>query len=85
MGVKKILHLCYDLIGRLHTASAVGADPSKESLPKLRFWTEQLKRVCMIRYGSLGNRLESVRAVMHHSRLVLRNQQGLDQAKYDFI
>ena len=80
----QIVHLCYDLIARLHTA---GNDPSskKKTLPKLRYWTEQVKRACMTRYGNLGENIDTVRAVMQHSRLVLRNRQGLDQAKYDFI
>ena len=40
----------------------------------------------MIRYGNLGNDLESVRSVMQHSKTVLRNLNGLQHSKYhDFI
>lgn len=39
----------------------------------------------MIRYGALGQQLEAVRTVMQHTRLVLRQQNGLDHAQYCFI
>jgi len=77
----QILHLCYEIMGMLHTAAT---DQSKK-VQKLRFWTEQVKRACMIRYGSLGNDIESVRKVMQHTRQVVRNQDGFHQAKYPFI
>jgi hypothetical protein len=76
-----ILHLCYELIASVHTAAV---DKTK-TLPKLQFWTEQMKRAHMIRYGSLGNNLDSVRKVMHHTRTVLRNRDGMESVKYHFI
>lgn len=72
-----ILHLCYELASVLHASDA--------NKTKVRFWTEQLKRAHMVRYGSLGNDLESVRKVMKHSRGVLRQRDGLLQASYNFI
>jgi hypothetical protein len=76
-----ILHLCYELVASVHTAAV---DKTK-TLPKLQFWTEQMKRAHMIRYGSLGNDLDSVRKVMHHTRTVLRNRDGMESVKHHFI
>lgn len=76
-----ILHLCYELVGSVHTTAA---DQTK-TLPKLKFWTEQIRRAIMIRYGSLGNDLDSVRKVMQHTRTVLRNRDGMESVKYHFI
>ena len=76
----KILNVCYDLIAKLHTLTPGGC------IPKVQFWTEQIKKVCMVRYGSLGHDLESVRTVMKHSKIVLRHVNGLQQSQYhDFI
>lgn len=77
-----ILHLGYELIGKLH--SKAGNDQSK-TLPKLRFWTEQLKQACMTRYGSMGHDLDGVRRMMQHTRLVLRTPDGMQRATYTFI
>jgi hypothetical protein len=66
----------------LHVEEAL--DKSK-TLPKLKFWTEQLKRAVMIRYGSLGDNVDSVRNAMQHSRVVLRNRNGMDLASHKFI
>ncbi|GKY92750.1 hypothetical protein MPSEU_000245000 [Mayamaea pseudoterrestris] len=77
-----ILHLCYDLVGAMHQSAT---DQSK-TLPKLRFWTEQLKKAHMIRYGKLGCDVESVRKCMMHTKAVLRQKDGLlTIAKYHFI
>jgi len=77
-----ILHLGYELISNIH--GRPGNDTSK-SLPKLNFWTEQLKAACMTRYGSMGNDVDAVRKVMQHTRLVLRTQDGMQRASYPFI
>jgi hypothetical protein len=77
-----ILHLGYELIGKLH--SKPGNDQSK-TLPKLRFWTEQLKQACMTRYGSMGHDVDGVRRMMQHTRLVLRTPEGMQRAAYAFI
>jgi hypothetical protein len=77
----QLLHLCYDLITAIHSHQV---DPTK-TLPKLRFWTEQLKRAHMIRYGDLGNNIDTVRRVMKHTRTVLRTQNGITRAQFNFI
>ena len=65
-----ILHLCYDLV----------------SNPKqVRFWTDQLKRAHMIRYGKMGHQVEAMRACMVHTKLVLRNLNGLTKSDCAFI
>lgn len=79
--VSKILHVCYELIGIIHTASK---DPNL-TITNLRFWTTQVQKACMVRYGSLGNDIESVRKVMQHTRLVLRNKGGVEKSSYAFI
>jgi hypothetical protein len=76
-----ILHLCYELVAFMHTAAV----DKTNTPPKLQFWTEQMKQAHMIRYGNLGNDLDSVRKVMHHTRTVLRNRDGMESVKYHFI
>lgn len=51
----------------------------------LRFWTEQLKRVIMIRYGSVGHDIDTVRRLMQHTRTVLRNSNGMELVHHKFI
>mmetsp|Transcript_6010 Transcript_6010/g.11661 ORF Transcript_6010/g.11661 Transcript_6010/m.11661 type:complete len:531 (-) Transcript_6010:218-1810(-) len=82
-----ILHLCYDISAVLHTRSIKGSDPSAttKTMTQLRFWTEQLKKTHMVRYGELGGDLENVRMAMKQSKLVLRNQDGWFLTKYRFI
>lgn len=77
-----ILHLGYELVGKLH--SQPGNDQSK-TLPQLRFWTDQVKQACMIRYGNMGQDLESVRRIMQHTRMVLRTSEGMNRSEYAFI
>ena len=64
-----LLHLCYEL-----------ANPQQ-----IPFWTDQLKRAHMMRYGALGHKLEALRACMVHTKLVLRNLDGLAKSAYAFI
>ena len=58
---------------------------TQQTMSQVRFWTEQLKQAHMVRYGSLGENLESVRDVMKHSRVVLRNRDGWYVVKNRFI
>jgi hypothetical protein len=76
-----ILHLCYELVSTIHQK----AEDSSTTLPKLRFWTEQVKRAHMIRYGCLGADVESVRACMVHTRTVLRQKDGMSKTHFRFI
>ena len=76
-----VMHLCYELVAIMHSK---GSDPTK-TLPKVKFWTEQLKRAHLIRYGSLGDDITRVRMIMKHTQLILRNKNGRDQVAYDFI
>jgi len=69
-----ILHLLYELASVLYPGT-----------PKIRFWTEQLKRAHMVRYGPLGQRLEHVRTVMVHTRTILRQPDGLQNATHKFL
>jgi hypothetical protein len=39
----------------------------------------------MVRYGSLGQDLESLRNVMAHTRTVLRHRDGIERAPYFFL
>lgn len=82
-----ILHLCYELSSFLHTYAAqqhCDSTTTSKTMSQVRFWTEQLKKAHMVRYGSLGEDLESVREVMKHSKMVLRNKCGwfLTQDKF---
>jgi hypothetical protein len=69
-----ILHMSYELAVLLHS-HALKINP-EGAMTQVRFWTEQLKKTVMTRYGSLGENLETVREIMKHSKLVLRKQDG---------
>lgn len=73
-----ILHLCYELANE----QCRDAD-GNPNLPK--FYSGQLQKAHLCRYGQLGGRVELLREVMVHSRNVLRRIQGFEQAKYCFI
>ena len=47
----------------------------------VRFWTDQLKRAIQTRYGAVGNRVDVVRRLLHHTRTVRRNKDGMDLVK----
>ena len=59
-----VVHYCYATASRLHSTAT---DKSK-TLPKLKYWTEQLKQLHMIRFGNMGHNLERVRQVMKLTR-----------------
>ena len=83
-----ILHLCLDLSNALrnHAMKANGPDgAAKATTVQVRFWTEQLKKAHMVRYGELGGDLETVRGAMVHTKLVLRRQDGWYLTKDRFI
>ena len=73
-----ILHLCYDLSSQLRTIAMRGSEPNvaARATSQVHFWTDQLKKAHMIRYGELGEDLENVRDAMKHSKSVLRNLDG---------
>lgn len=78
-----ILHMCYDLAGVLHS-HALQQKP-EGAMTQVRFWTEQLKKAVMIRYGNLGEDLENVRSLMKHSKMVLRKKDGWYSVNDKFI
>ncbi|KAL7465161.1 hypothetical protein ACHAXS_005487 [Conticribra weissflogii] len=81
-----ILHLCYELASALHAdAMKNQPDETTKTLSQVRFWTDQLKKAHMVRYGYLGRDIECVRAVMKHTKLVLRNRGGWFVAENKFI
>jgi hypothetical protein len=55
------------------------------TIAAVRFWTEQLKRAILIRYGPVGNNVNAVRQLLHHTKQVVRNKDGLDLVLYKFI
>mmetsp|Transcript_25690 Transcript_25690/g.51119 ORF Transcript_25690/g.51119 Transcript_25690/m.51119 type:complete len:510 (-) Transcript_25690:32-1561(-) len=75
-----VLHLCYDLVGIEHCKN-----PTERSQKKVRFWTEQLKKAHIARYGRLGNNLDSIRMAMKHTKGILRDKDGWKKATYKFI
>ena len=72
-----LLHLCYDLANDIYR--------EKQSMQPIKFWTDQLKRTHMIRYGDLGKNLENVRKVMSHTKGILRQKDGYRKAIYCFL
>ena len=77
-----ILHMSYDICSWLHCNI-----PNQKSkyLPLLQYWTEQLKQIHMIRYGTLGQNLEHIRTVMKHTRTILRQKDGIQLIAYPFL
>ena len=82
-----ILHLCYELAAAISTATQDAEEEEALSNKKIAFWTDQLKMAHQIRYGELGNDISSVREAMKHTRVVLRNRDGLrlQSARWGFI
>ena len=80
-----ILHLCYELAAAISSTATQDAEEKSLSTKKIAFWTDQLKMAHQIRYGELGNDIASVREAMKHTRLVLRNRDGLQNARWGFI
>ena len=68
-----ILHFCYDLATMLRTNAMKenDSDATSRSMTQIRFWTEQLKRAHMVRFGELGEELENVREVSSRFLLLL--------------
>ena len=79
-----ILHLCYELAAASSTAKQ-NAEEKARATKTIVFWTDQLKISHQIRYGELGNDITSVREAMKHTRVVLRNRDGLQSARWGFI
>jgi hypothetical protein len=68
-----LMHVCYE------TSTYTDGVDSKLS----RFWFEQLKRAHLTRYGPLD--LESLREMLKHTRLVLRNLDGWRRTTWHFL
>jgi len=79
-----ILHLCYELAAAISIGTK-DAEEKARATKKVAFWTEQLKIAHQVRYGALGNDIASVREAMKHTRLVLRNRDGMQSARWGFI
>jgi hypothetical protein len=78
--VFQIVHMCLEL-----TTNINNEENNKQSLSKVRFWTEQLKQLHLIRYGPLNNDLDIVKRVMKHTQTVLRQPDGIDKVQYNYI
>lgn len=78
-----VLHMCYELAGVLHTRAV--QQRNEGNMAQVRFWTEQLKTTVMTRYGKLNEDVENVRALMKHSKMVLRMRKGWDSVDDKFI
>lgn len=76
-----VLHLCYELMSDIHRKNSVGKE---KSLPKVKFWTEALKKAHLVRYGKLSD-LESTRKLMVHTRTVLRQRDGFLKSPHLFL
>lgn len=76
-----VLHLCYELANAIHQSS----NGDSQTMMKVKFWTEAMKRAHMSRYGALGSDVESVRNCLVHTRMILRQRDGYLQVKYNFL
>jgi len=80
-----ILHLCYELANELCRSTTNANIDVNVNLNLPKFYSTQLQKAHLCRYGQLGGKVELLREVMVHSRGVLRRIQGFEQAKYCFI
>lgn len=80
-----ILHLCYELAAAISSIGTQDAQEKARATKKIAFWTDQLKIAHQIRFGALGNDIASVREAMKHTRVVLRNRNGMQGARWGFI
>jgi hypothetical protein len=74
-----ILHLCYEL------ASQEQQQSKNRNKNLTKFWSGQLQKAHECRYGFLGGKVDKLREMMIHSRSVLRQRMGFEDAKYCFI
>jgi hypothetical protein len=81
------LHLCYDLASIIHTEALSSGivQHYEKTIAVVRFWTDQLKRAIMTRYGPVGNDVNTVRKLLHHSKQVVRHKKGIDLVTHKFI
>lgn len=83
------MHVCYELASRLHVQKSESDNDNnnnkEQSMGAVRFWTEQLKRAILIRYGPVGDNIETVRRLLQHTKAVLRHPNGMDRVADKFI
>ena len=79
-----LLHLCYDISNILMCRSTSKSD-TEVNRKRIKFYTEAIKKLHMIRYGCLGSDIEAVRACLVHTRTVLRSPNGYTKIKHDFL
>jgi len=73
-----ILHLCYELASQ--------QSRNKDSNKNLsKFWALQLQKAHECRYGRMNGNVAMLKEIMVHTRSVLRNMDGFENAKYCFI
>jgi hypothetical protein len=76
-----VLHLCYELANTIHQSSS----SDSQTLMKVKFWTEAMKRAHMTRFGEMGSDVKAVRNCLVHTRTVLRQRDGYLQVKSNFL
>jgi hypothetical protein len=57
----------------------------KTTVMAVRFWTDQLKRAILTRYGKVGGNIDIVRQLLQHTKSVMRHANGLDRVEHKFI
>jgi len=75
-----LLHLCLEL-----AQSIEGTQRDESGNKRTRFWTEQLKQAHLVRFGALGNDIDSVRKIMQHTKIVLRQKDGFIKSPLKFL
>lgn len=75
-----LLHLCLEI-----ASSRCKQSVDEDSRRDVKFFTEQLKRAHLVRFGPLGGDIESVRKMMQHTKLVLRQKDGILKTTFRFI
>jgi len=79
-----VLHLCYELASAVHQGN--NSDPRLTTLSnKVRFWTEQLRKAHIVRYGFMGDDVENTRKLLVHTRQILRQRDGFLKLSFNFL
>ena len=81
-----IVHLCYDLATQLNKSGRNNSDDDESSITSTVYWMEQLKDLHKCRYSAHSvTDVKVLRALLQHTKLTLRTQQGWQQTTHCFI
>jgi hypothetical protein len=71
----------------IHSAALTSGiqEQCNKTISIVQFWTDQLKRAALTRYGPVANSIDVVRQLLHHTKQIVRGKEGKDLLKIRFI